>query len=173
MFVSLLRARVQRLEAQQRRNARVPPDPAQQAIWQAQVERWVLRLIDSMAPDHYPLLQAWLHDLDGCRHAPCPVPQGLTRHLDILRGWIAQEDRPIALPPSVVDIYLTQPRATEPWGHDCEDCGYPIPVTGFFEAPTVRHFPRCPCCEGVTGWHAWDIKHKSPGYQYLTPYGEH
>jgi hypothetical protein len=161
--------RLRRLEARQPRpRPPEPPDP----VWEAQVTRWLERLITSMAPEHFPLLMAYVNDIGGCQHAVCPVPQGLTRHLDILRGWIAEEDRPIALPPSVVDIYLTQPRATGPWGHDCEDCGYPVPVTGFFEAPTVRHFPRCPLCEGVTGWHGADIKHRSPGYQYLTPYGE-
>jgi hypothetical protein len=144
---------------------------AREALWQAQATRWLERLIDSMAPNHYPLLRAWLEDRNGCRHATCPVPPGLERHLGILRGWIGQEDRPIALPPAVVEVYLAGTPATTPH-EDCEDCGYPCPVTGFFAAPTTVHFPLCPLCQGVTGWHAWDIKHGSPGYQGLTPYGE-
>jgi hypothetical protein len=140
--------------------------------WEGKVRAWLVRLADSMDEAHYGLVAAWMEDYPGpCRHTPCPVPAGLGKTLDILFDWVDCPDRPVALPSAVVEVYLKGGRATMPHV-DCEDCHYPLPTTGFFAAPTIYHFPRCPLCQGVTGWRAWDIKHGSRGYQSLKPYGE-
>jgi hypothetical protein len=140
--------------------------------WEGKVRAWLVRLAESMDEAHCGLVTAWAEDYRyPCRHAPCPVPPGLRKTLDILFGWIDCPERPVALPPAMVEVYLAGTPATMPH-HDCEDCGYPVPVTGFFAASSIYHFPLCPLCKGVTGWHAWDIKHDSPGYRGLTPYGE-
>jgi hypothetical protein len=58
---------------------------------------------------------------------------------------------------------------------DCESCGTPVPVSFFFmQDKQVWHFERCPLdgCNGVTGWHAYDIAHGHEGYQNLKPYSQ-
>jgi hypothetical protein len=103
---------------------------------------------------------------------PCPLPPGLRTHINLLWSWKGDARKPIALPSAVVEVYLSNPSVTGPHGMDCEDCGFPVPVTGFYAAPTLHHFPCCPLCGGITGWHAYDIKHKSPSYQDLKPYSQ-
>jgi hypothetical protein len=171
------RKRLEKLEAQVNELFAPVPTPEEQAAkqeaWNAMVERWLTRLTESMAPAHHYLLKAWIEDYrQVCQHDPCPLPPRLRRHLDILWGWKRDESKPIALPPAVVACYLNNPRVTGAHGMDCEDCGYPVPVTGFHAELTTHHFPHCPLCGGITGWHAWDIKHGSPGYQNLKPYSQ-
>jgi hypothetical protein len=161
--MSVLRERLRRLEARQPRpQAPEPPDP----VWKAQVQRWLERLLDSMADEHVPLLRAWLEDVHECRHAPCPVPRGLNAHLEIMYGWIGTEGRAIALPPAVVEAYVTGSPATHP-NEDCEDCGMLLPSTGNYDRPTEHPFPDCPRCGGWVHWHAWDTKHNTPGYDHI------
>ena len=155
--------RLRRLEARRPRpQAPEAPDP----VWQAQAQRWLARLFDSMAPDHHPLLLAWLEDLHGCQHEVCPVPRGLKAHLQMIFGWIGREDRAIALPPAVVEVYLTSSPATHP-NEDCEDCGLLLPSTGYYDRPTEHPFPDCPRCGGWVHWQAWDTKHGTPGCGHI------
>jgi len=87
----------------------------------------------------------------------------LTRHvlgMDGAARWSTLQG-PLALPPEVAQVYLDDRDA---WAaHDCEDCGYPVPVrTG---KSLQRYFERCPLCGGRTGYSAYYLKHGQPERQ--------
>ena len=66
--------------------------------------------------------------------------------------WPYTEIRPevaLAMPPHVVEVYLAHPYVLAL--HDCEDCGYEVPV---------EYFKECPLCRGRVGWYAYWEKHK-------------
>ena len=69
-----------------------------------------------------------------------------------------QEGLPLALPPVVAQVYLDEPGLVAI--HDCEDCGYEVPI-GYAEPhpnppkPVSRYFDRCPLCGGKTGYYAF------------------
>lgn len=73
----------------------------------------------------------------------------------MLIDHLSGEDKPVALPPEVADVYL-QDDEVGPY-HDCEDCSYNVPVG------RRRYFERCPLCGGRTGWYAYYEKHKKNG----------
>jgi hypothetical protein len=159
--------RLRRLQAKYPRHApRATPDrdPRVQAAFQ----RWAEGLSESMAEEHYDLVFAWAKDVNGCQHEVCPVPRGLKAHLEIMRGWVwaGETRRVFALPPAVVEAYVTGSPATHP-NEDCEDCGMLLPSTGYYDRPTEHPFPDCPRCGGWVHWHAWDTKHNTPGYDHI------
>ena len=117
-----------------------------------------------MAPEHFPLFEAFLKDPKRVHHTwrskKGPIPQGLARILTSMWSSVAKGSaRAVALPPVVVETYLTNPDA---YGtDDCADCGLLLPNGYFYD---------CPLCGGVTGWDAYKIKHKKPGYENERPY---
>ena len=65
---------------------------------------------------------------------------------------------PLALPASVVSVYLDDPAAVAL--HDCEDCGYVVPFgcpEPYAEPPKPArvYFQRCPLCGGKVGYCAF------------------
>jgi hypothetical protein len=65
---------------------------------------------------------------------------------------------PLALPGTAGAVYLDDPSAVAL--HDCEDCGYRVPV-GYPDAnadppkPPRIYFQRCPLCSGKVGYCAF------------------
>ena len=130
------------------------------------------RLLSTMREDHRELLMNTLrelheHDEENRARIRRGEPSiGPWSNWDSLGGrllWAANslfldyfygEGRvPVALPPEVCEVYLRDEEAG-PY-HDCEDCGYPVPV-----APGKAYFPVCPLCGGETGYYAYYEKHK-------------
>ena len=72
------------------------------------------------------------------------------------RHWPETEIAPevlLAMPPEVAEVYLNHQALPL---HDCEDCGFRVPVTpGEYKGrPAQRHFEACPLCGGRTGYEA-------------------
>ena len=160
MALSKIRRRIAALEEKIER--RFPKSkPSSQKDIEIAHEFLIGRFLPTMAPEHVSLLEAYLKDTKRA-----PIPQGLADTL--FQMWRAFRDgsaRTIGLPPAVVEIYLKHPDADGT--DDCADCGLFLPRGYFY---------KCPLCGGVTGSMAYDIKHKTPGYEHLTPYrrdGDH
>jgi hypothetical protein len=47
--------------------------------------------------------------------------------------------------------------------HECEACGFGIPVTSgdYRGKPAHRHFNACPLCGGKVGWYAYYNRRKA------------
>jgi|ERR1051325_77773 hypothetical protein len=86
-----------------------------------------------------------------------PVPSRC--HLTIIFNQFVKEAasknmRPIHLPPHVAEVYLNDTSAQP--DHECEKCGYRVPVTELKETGEIKvYFPQCPLCGGNTGKHVW------------------
>jgi len=67
----------------------------------------------------------------------------------------------LAMPPAVAEVYVSDVAAMPL--HDCEDCGFRVPVTpGEYKGkPAVRHFEACPLCGGRTGYAAYFTRRKA------------
>ncbi len=150
------------LEAKVEKRFPKPQPPSQKDI--EILHEFLRRLLPTMAPEHFPLVEAYLKDPKRGLHTwgpeEGPIPKGLARTLhEMWSSFRKDSARAVALPPAVVEIYLENPDA---YGTDaCADCGLLLPK---------GHFYDCPLCGGVTGQEAYKIKHKKPGYEYLTPY---
>ena len=111
-----------------------------------QERRWmaaVVRLRDSMEPDHARQVAAWLRGhVDGKRWDGRCVEHGshvCPRCLDRLNPpalaravWFMLLDHvfgsgaPVAMPPHVAEVYLSDPQAHPV--NPCQDCGYLLPA---------------------------------------------
>ena len=162
MALSKIRRRITALEERVEKRFPKPKPPSQKKI--AMLDAFCRRLLPTLAPEHASALEAFLKDPKRAEHTlrreEGPISQGLTR---ILRNmWYSFREgsaRAVALPPVVVEIYRKNPDAY--WTDDCADCGLLLPKGYFYD---------CPLCGGVTGWNAYKINHKKPGFEYLTPY---
>ncbi len=149
------------LEAKVEKRFPKPQPPSQKDI--EILHEFLRRLLPTMAPEHFPLIEAYLKDPKRAQHTwgpeKGPIPRGLARTLNDMWNSVDRGSaRTVALSPIVVGIYLKNPvYGTD----DCADCGLLLPYGYFYE---------CPLCGGVTGWEAYKIKHKKPGYEHLTPY---
>jgi hypothetical protein len=91
-----------------------------------------------------------------------PAGRLLRRCLDAIsrltyRHWPQTEiadEVVLAMPPEVAEVYLAEDALPL---HDCEDCGFRVPVTpGEYKGkPARRHFDACPLCSGRVGWSAF------------------
>ncbi len=162
MALSKIRRRIAALEAKADERFPKPQPPCQKDI--EILREFLRRLLPTMAPEHFPLIEAYLKDPKRAQHTwgpeKGPIPQGLARILSAMWSSVGKGSaRTVALPPAVVEIYLKNPDVYRT--DDCADCGLFLPR---------GHFYDCPLCGGVTGQEAYKIKHKKPGYEYLTPY---
>ena len=153
MALTKIRRRVAALEEKVEQRFPKPKPPSRKEI--ARRREFIGRLVPTMAPEHISLFEAYLKDAKRA-----PIPQGLADiFFKMWRAFREGSARQVALPPAVVEVYLQNPNV---YGtDDCADCGLLLPRGYFFD---------CPLCGGVTGSMAYDIKQKTPGYQYLTPY---
>jgi hypothetical protein len=89
-----------------------------------------------------------------------PTARLARRCLDALhkgRHWPYTEipdEVAFAMPPVVAQVYLEHDALPL---HECEDCGYKIPITpGTYRGTgAIRHFDSCPLCGGRVGWYAY------------------
>jgi hypothetical protein len=72
----------------------------------------------------------------------------LTRALYAMIDWGLNTGAPIAMPPDVGRVYISDPNAVA--GDVCEACGYPSPVHQDQDGTLTQYFPRCPLCGGRT-----------------------
>ena len=67
-----------------------------------------------------------------------------------------------AMPPEVAQVYLDHwrfPLTALPL-HDCQDCGFRVPIIYGNQRDLQRSFfDRCPLCGGEVGWYAYRQKH--------------
>ncbi|MDQ3820177.1 MAG: hypothetical protein M3362_21205, partial [Acidobacteriota bacterium] len=61
--------------------------------------------------------------------------------------------RPYDLPSNVAEVYIRDLKASP--DHECEDCGYRVPITRINSKEEKLHFPKCPLCNGNTGEGLW------------------
>jgi hypothetical protein len=60
----------------------------------------------------------------------------------------------LAMPPGVAEIYLAEDALPL---HDCEDCGFCVPVSPGRDGRSARrHFDTCPLCGGRVAWYAYN-----------------
>jgi len=66
----------------------------------------------------------------------------------------------LAMPPPVAEVYLNHDALPL---HECEDCGFAIPVTSgeYKGRAAVRHFDVCPLCGERVGWYAYFNRRKA------------
>ncbi len=163
MTLEKITRRIAALEARVDERFPKPQPPSQKDI--EILREFLRRLLPTMANEHVPLVEAFLKDPKRWEHTwgperKGPIPRGLARILTAM--WSSVEEgsaRTVALPPVVVETYLNNPDISGT--DDCADCGLLLPNGYFYD---------CPLCGGVTGWDAYKIKHKTPGYEDLTPY---
>ncbi len=153
MTLEKITRRIVALEAKVDERFPKPKPPSQKRI--AMVREFLRRLFSTMAPEHVSAVKAYVKDAKRA-----PNLRGAVRISHAM--WDSFEKgsaRAVALPPVVVEFYLKNPNV---YGtDDCADCGLLLPYGYFYE---------CPLCGGVTGWEAYKIKHKTRGYEDLTPY---
>ena len=160
----ILGARASRV-AEQRARAETGRQ-AMEAAWQ------IMR--STMSPDHARLFiekyGAALRDgWDSLRGDPT---EHFVHHCSgVLRGSFHQDREPYcqirpevryAMPPEVAQVYLDHwryPHTALPV-HDCEDCGFKVPVIyGNRRNIEKSFFEQCPLCGGKIGWYAYYLKH--------------
>ncbi len=83
-----------------------------------------------MAPEHFPLVEAYLKDPKRAQHTwgpeKGPIPNSLARILSAMWSSVGKGSaRTVALPPAVVEIYLKNPDVYRT--DDCADCGQNAP----------------------------------------------
>ena len=127
------------------------------------------RLLAGMAVPHREAVLEWL----TARRSGAAT-SAVADRLGPRAWWIVrdhfQKGTPLALPAEVADAYLGPP---EPAGlHDCEDCGYGVPVgmgQGVLVDGRVKIIPGpcrfecCPLCGGRIGPNAYYQKQGRPG----------
>ena len=160
MTTSNIMRRIVSLEIRTRKHRLKPPSHRDIEI----LREFLIRLVPTMASEHLPLLKTCLLDPQRGRHTfgpgKGPISRGLARTFNDMWYSVSQgSKRAIALPPTIVEVYLKDPKAFP--SHDCSDCGLLVPS---------GYFPECPLCGGRTGWCAFKIKNKAPGFERLTPY---
>jgi hypothetical protein len=129
--------------------------------WEAAVES----LKATLAPEHAQLIAGWLRGPDarvrGADHGhghgrvctrcilDCDPPPLVRAALLMLIDSAVTSGAPVALPPHVAEVYLTDPQAypTNP----CEGCGYLLPTRSKIRQDgTYRHIAgyvgECPAC---------------------------
>jgi hypothetical protein len=108
-------------------------------------------------------VEAYAEGAQYVQSPECNTPAGrlLRRCLDAMsrleyRRWPHTEiadEVVLAMPPGVVEIHLAEDALPL---HDCEDCGFCVPVSpGRDGRPARRHFDACPLCGGRVGWYAY------------------
>jgi len=112
------------------------------------------RLMESMDPRHARIVRQEV--LDG-RQAIDEGPRYSKLTINALRYVYRHlsDGTPLALPFSVAAVYLDDPDVVAI--HDCEDCGYQVPVCcpeplATPPKPGCRYFERCPLCGGRVGY---------------------
>jgi len=111
-------------------------------------ERWrrtVEMFLAAVHPEQREEVQQFLHN-------PSMGGQGLRNWLRMLVSQ--NRSVPRALPPALIDVYLTDPEAAPL--NDCSRCGLVVPVradrrTGPEGEAAHEYFPTCPHCGGQTG----------------------
>ena len=151
-----LRARLRRLE-----ESVPPPDPGVPAWELAAAEE----LVGTLGAEHGQRLQDEVDALGAWDEAPPDTPRPETPLYDELQRRLRYHDPelegrkgPLALPPAVAEVYLSEPEARYLY-HRCEDCAYAVPAIWQYpgqhpvDSPRWRvFFPRCPLCGGPTGY---------------------
>ena len=160
MTTNNIMRRIVNLEIRTQKRRLKPPSQKDNEI----LREFLIRLVPTMASKHLPLLKAYLLDPERAQHTfgpgKGPIPRGLIRTFNDMRYAVSQDSkRAVALPPTVVEVYLKDPKAFP--NHDCSGCGLIVPS---------GYFPECPLCGGITGWCAFKIKNRAPGFERLTPY---
>jgi hypothetical protein len=153
--MKFLSQRIQRLEAA------LPPLQKKEPVcfppWLGEIFN---KLLSTMDPTHARLVR------DDFRGLATGREGGILEGLAIERvGVHLEEARPLALPPAVAAIYLKCEHASV--SHQCEDCGYEVPVWiphQYSKEPILKYFPQCPLCGGNTGLLGFALKQK-----YHTP----
>lgn len=143
------------------------------------------KILNSMGEQYRGEVEAWLYERNYPICSPLvemfldvEQPQGFNGQCYLV---------PAELPPNACELFKMNEAE---WGNfnagyseNCEDCGYPAPTLhvapkrdnetkGAIETKVIRLWESCIICGGVTGWRAYQIKHKHQGYAHLTPYGE-
>lgn len=143
------------------------------------------KILHSMGEQYRGEVEAWLYERDEATRSPL-----IEMFLDVQQPEGFNGDYylvPAELPPNACELFKMNEAE---WGNfnagyseNCEDCGYPAPTLhvapkrdnetkGAIETKVIRLWESCIICGGVTGWRAYQIKHKHQGYAHLTPYGE-
>ena len=151
MTVALAR-RVGILEASVRQGA--------ERRWNAAVDR----MRETMDPEHARLVADWLRQhVNGKRHGPhvdapdhvCPrcidrlSPPALARAVWFMLLDHMTSGEPVAMPPNVAEVYLSDPQAYP--ANPCEGCGYLLPAQARLRPDgSYRHvglyLGACPVC---------------------------
>src|SRR5215467_11866695 len=121
------------------------------------------RLMESMDPRHARIVR---EEVLGGRQATDEGPRYSKLTINALRYIYRHlsDGTPLALPFSVAAVYLEDPDVVAI--HDCEDCGYQVPVCcaeplATPPKPGCRYFERCPLCGGRVGYAAFHRRNAS------------
>jgi hypothetical protein len=151
-----LAGRLERLERVTAASALLPNGTLRRK-WLTPVEEAWAVMLESMSEEHAVMVaEAYAQGLHDAKHPDWGSPAGtlLRRCLDALwrrpADWPDSLIRPevaLAMPPVVAEVYFQDPNALPL--HECEDCGYRLPL---------RYFQACPLCGGRVGWYAFRRK---------------